>query len=172
MGPCGSCGSCWEVSTEWIEVVWPLFYNEGTNNMWQSYRSSMCPRLLGKAWARLASWFSPGIKEIFRKGEVGRFWVQCWLVNVLEWGRHHPHPHHHTLWTLRWAQFWQAMQWLWMPLLATGTLTRDKEGISSNFLGHTFFKRPGPSKSSPKALLNSKKASKIIVNKMFNVYYG
>lgn len=50
-------------STERIEVVRPLFYNEGTDNMWQSYRSSICPRL--------TSWFSPGIKEICRKGEGG-----------------------------------------------------------------------------------------------------
>lgn len=28
----------------------------------------------------------------------------------------------HTFWALLWAQFLQSMQWLWMPLLATGTL--------------------------------------------------
>lgn len=51
-------------------------------------------------------------------------------------------------------------------------INRETKKASIQTSLDTFFKRPGPSKPSPKALLNSKKASKIIVNKMFNVYYG
>lgn len=112
------------------------------------------------------------VGESVGAGEMlGPFWL---LKVFFSCEKHHPHPHQpHTFWTPSTLS----------PVLTVNAMivnasayyrdiNRETKKASIQTSLDTFFKRPGPSKPSPKALLNSKKASKIIVNKMFNVYYG
>lgn len=105
---------------------------------------------------------------------MGKCWVHFYFWKYSSVGKNtililinHIHFEH-----LRWAQFLTATAMIVNASTCYRDINRETKKASIQTSLDTFFKRPGPSKPSPKALLNSKKASKIIVNKMFNVYYG
>ena len=145
--------------------------------VWRRQSSCYSPELAVPipGGARWVSWsYNFRINKTVGGGEGGKCWVHFNFWKCSSVGKTPSHPHQpHAFWTLSTLS----------PVLTVNAMivnasayyrdiNRETKKASIQTSLDTFFKRPGPSKPSPKALLNSKKASKIIVNKMFTVYYG
>lgn len=144
--------------------------------VWGRQGSCLSPQLAVSVpgGARWASWSYNFRTNNIVGGEGGKCWVHFNFSKYSSVGKTPSHPHQpHAFWT---PSTLSPVLTVNAMIVNASAYYRDinretkKAPIQTSL--DTFFKRPGPSKPSPKALLNSKKASKIIVNKMFTVYYG